>query len=107
MATPRLTPLLKDTEVLGQETIDNTSLPTQQDPIKPLRLRPSGSTSPSIPVLGAREIEDPFNENYAELDRDISADRNLEAQLAAEQGGGEIFMNAIGQFANEFVLGTV
>ena len=107
MATPRLTPLLKDTEVLGQETIDNTSLPTQQDPIKSLRLRPSGSTSPSMPVLGAREIEDPFNENYAELDRDISADRNLEAQLAAEQGGGEIFMNAIGQFANEFVLGTV
>ena len=60
MARPRLTPLLKDTEVLGQENIDNTSLPTQQDPTKPLRLRPAEAPAPTMDIMSSPEVQDPF-----------------------------------------------
>ena len=73
MANPRLTPLIRGKEVLGQEQIDNTTLPTKQEPVKPLRLRPASNTESLAPIMASPEFDSGFDVEYAELDRQIKS----------------------------------
>ena len=71
----RLTPLIKDKEVLGQEQVSNEALPIMQDKTKP-RLRPTPPDMPNVksaPIGGTIEGFDEVD--FSELNRDIAPDR--------------------------------
>ena len=103
----RLTPLIKDKEVLGQEQVSNEALPIMQDKTKPrLRLTPPDMPNvKSAPMGGTIEGFDEVD--FSELDRDIAPDQNIEAQLAQTQSGWELFGKAAARSAAEIGFGTL
>lgn len=103
----RLTPLIKDKEVLGQEQVSNEALPIMQDKTKPrLRLTPPDMPNvKSAPIGGTIEGFDEVD--FSELDRDIAPDQNIEAQLAQTQSGWELFGKATARSAAEIGFGTL
>ena len=103
---PRLTPLIKDTEVLGQEQLDNTASPIMNDAPKRPRLSPIDRPAPKAAPIGGT-MNTGFDVDYAELDRDIRPDRNIEAQLAQTQDGWDLLGAAAARSAAEIGLGTL
>jgi hypothetical protein len=103
---PRLTPLIKDTEVLGQEQLDSTASPIMNEPSKRLRLSPVDRPAPkAAPVGGTMNTN--FDVDYSKLDYDIRPDRDLEAQLAQTQNGWDLLGAAAARSATEIGLGTL
>ena len=103
---PRLTPLIKDTEVLGQEQLDNTASPIMNDTPKRLRLSPIDRPAPKAAPIGGT-MDTGFDVDYSELDRNINPDRNIEAQLAQTQDGWDLLGAAAARSATEIGLGTL
>jgi exodeoxyribonuclease-5 len=103
----RLTPLMKDKEVLGQEQVSNEALPIMQDKTKPkFRLTPPDMPNvKSAPMGGTVEGFDEVD--FSELDRDIAPDQNIEAQLAQTQDGWDLLGAAAARSATEIGLGTL
>ena len=103
----RLTPLIKDKEVLGQEQVSNEALPIMQDKTKP-RLRLTPPDMPNVKSAPMGGTVEGFNEvDFSELDRDIAPDQNIEAQLAQTQSGWELFGKAAARSAAEIGFGTL
>jgi hypothetical protein len=103
----RLTPLIKDKEVLGQEQVSNEALPIMQDKTKP-RLRLTSPDMPNVKSAPMGGTIEGFDEvDFSELDRDIAPDQNIEAQLAQTQSGWELFGKAAARSAAEIGFGTL
>ena len=103
----RLTPLIKDKEVLGQEQVSNEALPIMQDKTKP-KLRLTSPDMPNVKSAPMGGTVEGFNEvDFSELDRDIAPDQNIEAQLAQTQSGWELFGKAAARSAAEIGFGTL